>query len=76
EPLAGIEDASALDTTRTRMRRDEVMRDAALHFMRRFDGLLKDLVAEGDADPTLRRLPATRSGRAFMLIAQVTGALD
>ena len=74
--LSAIEDPSALSLTRGRMRSDDVMRDAALHFIRHFDVLLKALCARVEEDEELARLGDTRTGRAFMLLATVTGALD
>ncbi|QPH52828.1 hypothetical protein [Pontivivens ytuae] len=73
--LAGIEDTTAISLTRGRMRTDEVMRDTALHFLRHFDLLLKEM-APTLADEDIGRLADTRTGRAFMLLATVTGALD
>ncbi len=73
--LAGIEDTTAISLTRGRMRTDEVMRDTALHFLRHFDLLLKEMAPQL-ADTDVGRLADTRTGRAFMLLATVTGALD
>ncbi|WP_185803648.1 hypothetical protein [Pontivivens nitratireducens] len=74
--LAAIDDQTALSLTRGRMRSDDVMRDAALHFIRHFDLLLKSLCARMDDDTQIARLADTRTGRAFMLLATVTGALE
>ncbi|RED12701.1 hypothetical protein [Pontivivens insulae] len=73
--LAGMTDTSALALTRARMRQDEVMRDAALHFMRRFDLMLRDR-ADDMTDGEVERAIDSRSGRAFMLIAAVTGTFE
>lgn len=71
--MARIESQEALDSVATRMREDQVFRDAAHHFLRRFD---KSLVAfEPTADESdLARFGETRSARAFLLIGQATGA--
>lgn len=73
--LAGIDDTSAITLTKGRMRSDPVMRDAALHFMRRFDTVLK-LVAAEDVDAMLDRLADSRTGRCFMLLGSVTGSFE
>lgn len=74
--LAAIDDPTALSLTRGRMRSDDVMRDAALHFIRHFDIFLKGLCERMDDDTEIARLSATRTGRAFMLLATVAGALE
>ncbi|SOH94075.1 hypothetical protein SAMN06273572_103102 [Monaibacterium marinum] len=74
--LAAINDQTALSLTRGRMRSDDVMRDAVLHFIRHFDILLKSICARVDDDDEVARLADTRTGRAFMLLATVAGALD
>jgi len=74
--LAAIDDQTALSLTRGRMRSDDVMRDAALHFIRHFDLLLKSLCARMEDDADIARLADTRTGRAFMLLATVAGALE
>ena len=72
--LAVIEDASALATAGTMLRGDEVFRDVAHHFLRHFDRLLGQR-AEGEDVKLLAVLAETRSGRAFLLLAQATGML-
>ncbi len=56
------------------LRWDEVFRDAAHHFLRHFDRLVTRGAAEFD-DELLAALIDTRSGRAFTLLAQVTGMI-
>ena len=57
------------------MRSDSIFRDTALFFQRRFDAVLADFAAEaGDAE--LAEIAGTRSGRAFMLLARLSGTLD
>lgn len=72
QALAGIEDDDALAIATALMRSDEVFRDAAHHFLRQFDRILTR-AAPGMDDRTLGAAADTRSGRAFRLLAQVTG---
>ncbi|MEM8788502.1 MAG: hypothetical protein AAGE76_09595 [Pseudomonadota bacterium] len=71
-PLAGITDPAALEAVRNAMRADAIFRDTALHFQRLFDRTLSDFAPEAD-DAALLRLVDTRSGRAFVLLTQVSG---
>ncbi|MXU64010.1 hypothetical protein [Oceanomicrobium pacificus] len=73
--IGAIEDISALTLARGRMKSDEVFRDTALHFQRRFDTLLEEF-ATGASDRDLLDLADTRTGRAFMILARISGALD
>lgn len=70
--LALDADETALDTAARMLRWDEVFRDVAHHFLRHFDRVLSRAAAEFD-DEALAALSDTRSGRAFTLMAQVTG---
>lgn len=72
--LAVVDDNAALATAAEMMRADEVFRDVAQHFMRHFDRLLGRRAAT-DGDTVLAVLAETRSGRAFILLGQVTGML-
>lgn len=72
--LAVIEDAAALDAAGDMLREDEVFRDVAHHFLRHFDRLLGQRVGQDDPQ-VLAALAETRSGRAFVLMAQATGIL-
>ena len=72
--LAVIEDENALETAGHMLRSDEVFRDVAHHFLRHFDRLLNRRAQE-DEPQVLAVLAETRSGRAFTLLAQVTGML-
>lgn len=73
--LGGVRDRSCLALTAGRMREDTIFRDAAHHFLRRFDQML--LAFEVDAsDEDLIALSETRTARAFMLLGRVTGAFD
>ncbi len=73
--LGGIRDRSSLALTAARMREDTVFRDAAHHFLRRFDKLLLALEPEA-SDEELVDLSNTRTARAFMLLGRVTGTFD
>ena len=57
------------------MQSDSIFRDSALFFQRRFDGVLAEFAAEA-SDAELDELAGTRSGRAFMLLARLSGSLD
>lgn len=72
--LAVIDNAAALNATGTMLADDEVFRDVAHHFMRRFDRLLTRRGQTEDG-AVLAVLAETRSGRAFILLAQVSGML-
>lgn len=67
-------DAASLQIAAKMLRWDEVFRDAAHHFLRHFDRLIAQAAQEYD-DELLAALADTRSGRAFTLLAQVTGAV-
>ncbi|WGR60430.1 hypothetical protein E3U26_06785 [Paracoccus ferrooxidans] len=72
--LAVIRDEAALASAGAMLHGDEVFRDVAHHFLRHFDRLMSRKVQ--DSDPQLlAALAETRSGRAFTLLAQVTGML-
>ncbi len=74
-PIQGVQDEAATVTVRTKMRTDPIFRDAALVFQRRFDNFLGGFA--GDAsDDELLALMDSRSGRAFILFAQVNGSLE
>ena len=74
-PLTGITDQAALAKVKAEMRADPIFRDAALHFQRRFDRMLTGF-APTASDAELLDLIDTRTGRAFILLAQVSGTLD
>ena len=73
--LGGISDARALDAARALMRSDSIFRDSALFFQRRFDAVLGEFAAAA-SDTELAELAGTRSGRAFMILARLSGSLD
>jgi hypothetical protein len=73
--LGGVRDRSCLALTAGRMREDTIFRDAAHHFLRKFDQTL--VAFEKDAtDEDIADLSETRTARAFMLLGRVTGAFD
>ena len=73
--LGGIRDRSSLALTAGRMRQDTIFRDAAHHFLRRFDDVISAL--EPDVgDEELAEFGNTRTARAFMLLGRVTGTFD
>ncbi len=74
-PLTGISDPAALETVRGAMRTDTIFRDTALHFQRQFDQMLARVAPEAPDTPLLSLLD-TRSGRAFVLLVQVSGMGD
>ncbi|EEE36869.1 hypothetical protein RKLH11_703 [Rhodobacteraceae bacterium KLH11] len=73
--LGGIRDRSSLALTAARMKQDPIFRDAAHHFLRRFDHMIVEF--EGEAsDAELTALGETRTARAFMLVGRVAGTFD
>lgn len=70
--LASAGDADAIELASGLMRGDEVFRDAAQHFLRQYDRTLARIAADL-GDDGIAAMAATRSGRAFGLLAQVTG---
>ena len=73
--LGGIRDRSSLALSNARMKQDPIFRDAAHHFLRRFD---KSFAAfEPDAsDGEISAFADTRTARAFMLLGRVAGTFD
>ena len=73
--LGGIRDSVSLAVTTGRMREDTIFRDAAHHFLRRFDQTF--IMFEPNAtDEEISALSVTRTARAFMLLGRITGAFD
>ena len=70
--LGGIRDRSSLALTSGRMRQDPIFRDAAHHFLRRFDAMIVDF-EKSATDQELSELSETRTARAFMLLGRVAG---
>jgi hypothetical protein len=73
--LGGIRDRSSLALTAGRMREDAIFRDAAHHFLRKYDQMLVAFEVEA-SDEDIAALAETRTSRAFMLLGRVTGAFD
>ncbi len=73
--LGGIRDRSSLALTAGRMREDMIFRDAAHHFLRKYDQMLVAFELEA-SDEDIAALAETRTSRAFMLLGRVTGAFD
>lgn len=73
--LGGIRDRSSLALTAARMKQDPIFRDAAHHFLRRFDHMIADFEPEA-SDSELTALGETRTARAFMLVGRVAGTFD
>ncbi|MEO1611827.1 MAG: hypothetical protein AAFU55_05675 [Pseudomonadota bacterium] len=74
--LGGITDEVAVAISRGRLKRDAVFRDTALHFLRRFDALIERMARELGEDAMILEMGDTRTGRAFMLTARISGAFD
>jgi hypothetical protein len=73
--LGGIRDRSSLALTSGRMKQDPIFRDAAHHFLRKFDRMFADF--EGRAsDEEISSMSDTRTARAFMLLGRVAGTFD
>ena len=73
--LGGVRDRSSLALTATRMRSDPIFRDAAHHFLRKFDRMISDF-APNATDAEISDLSDTRTARAFMLMGRVAGTFD
>ncbi|MFS4582026.1 hypothetical protein [Phaeobacter sp. C3_T13_0] len=73
--LGGVRDRSSLALTSARMKQDPIFRDAAHHFLRRFDQMLAEFEEEA-TDSDISSLGETRTARAFMLLGRVAGTFD
>ena len=73
--LGGVRDRSSLALTVGRMKQDPIFRDAAHHFLRRFDRAVSTF-AETASDAEISALSDTRTARAFMLLGRVAGTFD
>lgn len=73
--LGGVRDRTSLALTSARMRQDPIFRDAAHHFLRRFDQMFSDFESEA-SDTEISALSETRTARAFMLLGRVAGTFD
>ncbi|WP_192965526.1 hypothetical protein [Phaeobacter sp. F10] len=73
--LGGIRDRTSLALTAARMKQDPIFRDAAHHFLRRFDQMFAEFETEA-SDSEISALGDTRTARAFMLVGRVAGTFD
>lgn len=73
--LGGVHDRSSLALAAGRMREDPIFRDAAHHFLRRYDQMFAN-VEPGFSDEDIQDFGATRTSRAFMLLGRVAGTFD
>ncbi len=73
--LGGVRDRSSLALTAARMKQDPIFRDAAHHFLRKFDRMIAEFEAEA-SDAEISALSDTRTARAFMLLGRVAGTFD
>lgn len=73
--LGGIRDRSSLALTAGRMKQDPIFRDAAHHFLRRFDQMFAQFEKTA-SDGEIQELAGTRTARAFMLLGRVAGIFD
>ena len=73
--LGGVRDRSSLALAAGRMRQDSIFRDAAHHFLRKFDRMFTEF-AETATDSEISDLADTRTARAFMLLGRVAGTFD
>lgn len=73
--LGGVRDRTSLALTSARMKQDPIFRDAAHHFLRRFDQMFAEFESEA-SDTEISALGETRTARAFMLLGRVAGTFD
>ncbi|MCP4819739.1 MAG: hypothetical protein GY883_11165 [Shimia sp.] len=73
--LGGVRDRSSLALAAGRMKQDPIFRDAAHHFLRRFDKSFVEF-EETATDAEIAALANTRTARAFMLLGRVAGIFD
>ncbi len=73
--LGGVRDRSSLALSSGRMKQDPIFRDAAHHFLRRFDQMFTRF-SETATDAEISELSNTRTARAFMLLGRVAGTFD
>jgi len=74
-PLGGIRDRSSLALSNARMKQDPIFRDAAHHFLRRFDKTFAAFEKTA-SDGEISALADTRTARAFMLLGRCAGTFD
>ncbi|MDJ0821184.1 MAG: hypothetical protein QNJ09_05135 [Paracoccaceae bacterium] len=74
-PLGGVRDRSSLALAAGRMKQDPIFRDAAHHFLRRFDKSFAAFETRA-SDAEITAFAGTRTARAFMLLGRVAGTFD
>ena len=74
-PLGGVRDRSSLALSAGRMKQDPIFRDAAHHFLRRFDKTIAEF-EKGASDGEISAMADTRTARAFMLLGRCAGTFD
>lgn len=72
DTVGGILAPEAMERIEARKETDQIFRDTSLHFLRRFDIMLKNFT-EGASDAQIQLLADTRTGRAFMLLGRSAG---
>ncbi|MHA1128557.1 MAG: hypothetical protein ACTSRN_06370, partial [Alphaproteobacteria bacterium] len=70
--VGGIDAPEAMERIATRNSSDQIFRDAALYFIRRFDIMLRSFTSRAQ-DAEIQLLADTRTGRAFMLLGKSAG---
>jgi len=73
--LGGIHDRPSLALLDERMKRDQVFRDTAHHFLREFDKAFGEFEKRA-SDGEIAALADTRTARAFMMLARVVGTFS
>ncbi|WP_420327804.1 hypothetical protein [Mameliella sp.] len=73
--LGGVRDRSSLALAAGRMKQDPIFRDAAHHFLRRFDTSFSSFEPNA-TDEEISAFAMTRTARAFMLLGRVAGTFD
>lgn len=73
--LGGVRDRTSLALAAGRMKQDPIFRDAAHHFLRRFDKSFSAFEKTA-SDTEITAFAGTRTARAFMLLGRVAGTFD
>ncbi len=74
--IGAIADEEVVEKTRARLSRDRVFNDTALHFLLRYDALVKRARQETGGDAYAPRMAATRTGKAYALLTRALGRFD
>lgn len=74
--VGAVADADVVEKTRARLSRDRVFNDTALHFLLRYDALVKRARQETGEDGYAPRMAGTRTGKAYALLARALGRFD